>query len=146
MKLNTSTLAAPTNYQTCNAGMRIIPRSAFDDEVEVAELMHQISLQQNGCGGFYQVGGASFDNYQMDPTETHVNPMLRKGIFVVNINNHSLNDWWLAKGWTGTSINHQNWDEKNWQENAWGQKNYDELLKKKQLVDPKKLFYCRRCV
>jgi len=147
MKLETSTDVTPQNYQTCNAGMRIIPRSAFEDEEMVAELMYWISFQQPGCGGFYHVGGAGYETYQADPEATYVNPQLRNGVFVVNVNNHTLNDQWLEEwGWKGTSINHQNWDEKNWQENAWGLEHYAELLMHKQVLDPKKLFYCRRCV
>jgi hypothetical protein len=147
-KLAQSAETSPENYQTCNAGMRIIPRSAFeDDEESIAELMYWISFQQPGCGGFYHIGGAYYDNYLADPEATYVNPLIRKGVFVVNIDNHTLNDLWLEEwGWKGTSINHQNWDEKNWQENAWGLEIYAELLKRKRAIDPKSLFYCRRCV
>jgi len=147
MKLVSSHAGISYNYQTCNAGMRIIPRSAFEDEESIAALMFRISFETAGCGGFYHVGGSVYDNYQTDPEATYVNPQLRNGVFVVNIVTPTLNDQLLEElGWKGTSINHQNWDEKNWQENAWGLDNYAELLKKKQAIDPKKLFYCRRCV
>merc|ERR1712228_459759 len=136
------------NWKTCNAGMRVIPRSAFEKSnvKKTAELMYSLSDQFGGCGGFYHIGGAGYDNALKHPGATYVNPMVRNGIFILNINNKKDNDEWLNKGWTGTSINHQNWNEVNWTENAWGQDHYNELLKKKAEFDPKKRFHCRRCV
>lgn len=146
MKLNKSFWPPRLNWKTCNAGMRLIPRSLFDDQEQVATLMYNVSFQTFGCGGFYQVGGACFDNYQNDPDATYVNPKTREAVFIVNINDHDYNRWWLAQGWTGTSINHEHWDEPNWQDNTWGLNNYNKLLKEKERIDPNKLFHCRRCV
>merc|ERR1712050_409109 len=117
------------NYRTGWKGVRIVPRSFFDNTEAAADFLYDHSYVFTK-GAFYHLGGAGFDNYQADPDATFVHKNLRTGVFAIDVDTDEANEAWLQRGadWTGTSINHAHWDEPNWQDNLWGQDNYNRLL------------------